>query len=271
MTPLLIIHKPIGPVEIALEGQPSWTLGRGFENDIILNDNAVSRHHAEIRQQRPGEFVLTDLGSGNGSFVQGQRIFDPHTFREGDYITLGRIQLEFQKGSSRPAHTPHKTVLMMHTSALQGKVWQEILSSQGVAIAHLNPGTDLPALLTQRSLQKGLPDLLLLDMTGIQSNPYHFCRWCRDTYPQVKVILMSGKRAEISDAERRWATHQGAVDLLPGFPEPQLFSNLSAVTSTVRLVLKALDWPEIQQQLLLEALLSIQVLRKQLSGSEANS
>jgi hypothetical protein len=104
-------------------------------------------------------------------------------------------------------------------------------------------------------------------MTGIQSNPYHFCRWCRDTYPQVKVLLMSGKRTDISDAERRWATHQGAVDLLPGFPEPQLFHNLTIVTSTVRLVLKTLDWPDLQQPLLLEALLSIQMLRKQSSGS----
>jgi CheY-like chemotaxis protein len=261
-----MIHKPIGPVEIALDGQPSWTLGRGIENDIILNDYAVSRNHAEILQQAE-DLILTDLGSGNGSFVQGQRIMASHTLRDGDRITMGRLQLEFQGAEGSSAKKLRKTVLMMHQSALQGKVWQEIFSSQSISAVHLNPGTDLPALLTQRSVQKNLPDLLLLDMTGIQSNPYHFCRWCRDTYPQVKVLLMSGKRTDISDAERRWATHQGAVDLLPGFPEPQLFHNLTIVTSTVRLVLKTLDWPDLQQPLLLEALLSIQMLRKQSSGS----
>ncbi len=266
-TPLLIIHKPTGTTSISLEGQICWTVGRGAENNIILNDHATSRNHAEIEHRGPGDFVLTDAGSGNGCFVNGQKILASHKLQHGDRITMGRIQLEFQGGQPSDLAfppPPNKTVLMLHTSALQSKVWQEVLASQGVAVAHLEPSMNLTNLLIQRAARQTLPNLLLLDMTGMQANPYHFCRWCRDTYPLVKIILMSGQRSEISASERKWAIHQGAMDLLPGFPEPQLFNNLTEVTAKVKLVLETLEWPDIKQQMLLETLLSIQTLRKQM-------
>lgn len=250
---------------IALADQNVWTIGRGPENDITLNEHTVSRNHAQLQHQGLGEYVVTDVGSGNGSFVNGKRIEAAHSLQHGDLITIGRIQLEFQGGNSDDAllfpKRPQRTVLMLQTSALQGKVWQEVLASQKVTAVHLSPTTDLAQLLTQRATEDILPDLLLLDMTGLQDNPYHFCRWCRDTYPQVKVMLMSGKRADISASERKWAVHQGAVDLLPGFSEAQLFNNLLEVTARVKRVLEAIDWPEVEQQALLEALLSIQALR----------
>ncbi|PZD71793.1 Glycogen accumulation regulator GarA [Acaryochloris thomasi RCC1774] len=264
-TPQLIIHNATGASIISLEDQDVWTVGRGPENDIILDEHTVSRHHAKIQHQGPGEYRVADVGSGNGSFVNGKRIVMSHILQHGDRLTMGRIQLEFQGSRLEEAlpSPPRKTILMLHSSALQSKVWQEVLTSQGVAVAHLNPSTNLSNLLTHRAASQDLPDLLLLDMTGIRDNPYHFCRWCRDTYPQIKVVLMSGKRTEVSDSERKWAIHQGAIDLLAGFPEPQLFNNLIVVTTKVKSVLQILDWPEIQQQKLLDALLAIQTLRKQ--------
>lgn len=267
LTPQLIIHLATGASIISLEDQEVWTVGRGPENDIILDEHTVSRHHAKIQHQGLGEYRVADVGSGNGSFVNGKRIVMSHTLQHGDRLTLGRIQLEYQGGNlDEPLPfppPPRKTILMLHSSALQSKVWQEVLTSQGIAVAHLNPSTDLSSLLTHRAASQELPDLLLLDMTGIRDNPYHFCRWCRDNYPQIKVVLMSGKRTEVSDSERKWAIHQGAIDLLAGFPEPQLFNNLIDVTAKVKSVLQILDWPEIQQQKLLDALLAIQTLRKQ--------
>jgi CheY-like chemotaxis protein len=267
VTPQLIIHKATGASTISLEDKEVWCIGRGPENDIILDDHTVSRHHAKILHKGLGEYRVADVGSGNGSFVNGKRITMSHMLQQGDRLTMGRIQLEFQGGHLNGPFPPppQKTVLMLHSSALQSKVWQEVLTSQGIAVAHLNPGTDLSSLLTHRAASQDLPDLLLLDMTGIKINPYHFCRWCRDTYPQIKIVLMSEKRTEVSASERKWAIHQGAVDLLAGFPEPQLFNNLLEVTVKVKRILQILDWPEIQQQQLLDALLAIQTLRKQTS------
>ncbi len=265
-SPQLIIHTAIGASTISLEEKAVWSIGRGPDNDVILDDHTVSRHHAKLQHKGPRQYLIADVGSGNGSFVNGKRILMSHALQHGDRLTLGRMQLEYQDGNlDEPLPFGlHKTVLMLHSSALQSKVWQEVLTSQGIAVAHLNPGTDLSSLLTHRAEAQNLPDLLLLDMTGIQTNPYHFCRWCRDTYPQVKIVLMSEKRIEVSASERKWAIHQGAIDLLPGFPEPQIFNNLLDVTTKVKRILEILDWPEIQQQPLLDALLAIQTLRKQM-------
>ena len=56
-----------------LQSHRPFTLGRDPGNDIILRDPKVSRHHAEIMFQR-GFFVLHDLTSANGTFVNGKRV-----------------------------------------------------------------------------------------------------------------------------------------------------------------------------------------------------
>ncbi|MFN8472112.1 MAG: FHA domain-containing protein [Anaerolineae bacterium] len=70
-------------------------IGRGADNDVILAEREVSRHHAEIRKE--GEsFVVTDLGSTNGTFVNGQRITRPMRLRDGDLITIaGQYEMVF--------------------------------------------------------------------------------------------------------------------------------------------------------------------------------
>src|SRR5687767_1284146 len=56
-----------------LQTHRPFTLGRDPGNDIILRDSKVSRHHAEIVFER-GFFVLHDLASANGTFVNGKRV-----------------------------------------------------------------------------------------------------------------------------------------------------------------------------------------------------
>lgn len=263
LTPRLLIYKPAGTVTLMLTGKNVWKIGRGPENDIILNDYAVSRHHAELHLTDEESFILTDIGSGNGSFLKGQKILTSHVLEHGDLLTMGRVHLEFQAAQQPLTFQPlRKTVLMLHTSSLQGKVWQELLASQDIAVAQLDTGIDLSSLVTLREQHHALPNLLLLDMTGLQANPYHFCRWCRDTYPQIKVILLSSQRTDISASERKWAIHQGAVDLFAGFSEAQLFQNLAGMMSKMQVILNTIDQPELQQRPFLEASLSLQRLHK---------
>lgn len=68
-------------------------LGRGPQNELRLLDTEASRTHARI-QLKDGHFTLTDLGSSNGTFVNG-RVIRVHTLLDGDQIQIGRSVLLF--------------------------------------------------------------------------------------------------------------------------------------------------------------------------------
>ncbi len=70
------------------------TIGRSRESDIFLPDQWLSRHHAEIRAASGG-FAVVDLGSKNGTLVNGVRIVEGRPLRHGDTITLGEHTLTF--------------------------------------------------------------------------------------------------------------------------------------------------------------------------------
>ena len=74
---------------------PLIILGRGTDCDLRLVDPGVSRHHAEIRVE-DGEVVLVDLGSTNGTFVNGQPVRRV-TLTDGTRVTLGRTTLIFRR------------------------------------------------------------------------------------------------------------------------------------------------------------------------------
>lgn len=70
------------------------TFGRLPDCTVTLNDPNVSRHHAEIR---PGAaIVLVDLGSTNGTLVNGVRITAPHPLLDGDVISMGQSHVRFE-------------------------------------------------------------------------------------------------------------------------------------------------------------------------------
>lgn len=68
-------------------------LGRGSEADIAVNDPGVSRQHVEFRIT-PSGVILTDLGSTNGTFVEGHRV-DAATLVDGNEIVIGRTPILF--------------------------------------------------------------------------------------------------------------------------------------------------------------------------------
>ena len=63
-------------------------IGREANNDITINDPEVSRRHARLYLQG-GNMILEDLGSTNGTSVNGQRLTGPYVLRAGEIITLG--------------------------------------------------------------------------------------------------------------------------------------------------------------------------------------
>jgi hypothetical protein len=71
-------------------------LGRQADNDLVVTDPGVSRHHAEVTSER-GTCTLRDLGSTNGTLVNGTRVSE-HALRDGDRIQLGTSVIEFRRG-----------------------------------------------------------------------------------------------------------------------------------------------------------------------------
>jgi pSer/pThr/pTyr-binding forkhead associated (FHA) protein len=68
-------------------------LGRGFDADLRLDDQSVSRRHA-ILHQRPTSTRLLDDRSANGTFVNGRRVTEAE-LHDGDVIVLGRVVLTY--------------------------------------------------------------------------------------------------------------------------------------------------------------------------------
>ena len=72
-----------------------YVLGRHLENDIVLNDTNVSRKHAEF-VCAAGEVVVRDLGSTNGTKVNGVLITGEQLLQHGDVINFGTAQVRFE-------------------------------------------------------------------------------------------------------------------------------------------------------------------------------
>lgn len=71
-------------------------IGRDLTNDIVISDAEISRRHARMVMQAGG-LVLEDLGSTNGTVVNGQRLIGPYLLRVNDVITLGEhVALVFE-------------------------------------------------------------------------------------------------------------------------------------------------------------------------------
>ncbi len=73
------------------------SLGRVIGNDIVLVDDRVSRRHATIHAQGELEFWLIDLGSRNGTYLNGRRISQPTRLRDGDRLHIGPFALTFRQ------------------------------------------------------------------------------------------------------------------------------------------------------------------------------
>ncbi len=70
-------------------------VGRSRQCDIVLDDPNVSRQHAEVRP-RGGAWILTDLGSTNGTLLNRRRIGEPEVLSDGDEIEIGTSLIRFE-------------------------------------------------------------------------------------------------------------------------------------------------------------------------------
>ncbi len=73
------------------------TIGRGLNNDLVLEDPRISRQHAQVRF-KSRRFLIADQGSTNGTYVNGTPVTTEHVLRSGDIVSLGGLEMLFQQG-----------------------------------------------------------------------------------------------------------------------------------------------------------------------------
>jgi predicted component of type VI protein secretion system len=95
---------PTPGATFALEGD-QLTIGRDSSSGVAINDAEISRKHARLTFQG-GKYVIEDLGSTNGTFVNGQRLVSAVVLKTGDVVSFGeQIVLMYEALSSDPGET----------------------------------------------------------------------------------------------------------------------------------------------------------------------
>lgn len=134
-TPRLIGVLPNGEKIEALLNQPEIEIGKAPHNKLIVNDPTVSSTHA-IVLVRDGGYSIVDLGSSNGTFINGNRQGgEAYTLQHGDKIQLGNVMLTFRN----PAETTENKTARLSLEALEEVRRRASLRSDPV---HSFPRTD---------------------------------------------------------------------------------------------------------------------------------
>ena len=92
MSRLIILARHGSVRQVNIQG-PVTTIGRDTDCDVQIDSLGVSRRHATIHWTGD-RFVLTDMASFNGTFVNNERIWE-HALKNGDAIAMGECQLRF--------------------------------------------------------------------------------------------------------------------------------------------------------------------------------
>lgn len=107
----------------------SITIGTSLENDLVINENYVSKHHAKISVLKNGDYYIQDLGSSNGSFVNGIRVLAKN-FSKTDMVKIAKsdlpenwfkhkkLQPHFFKDNKKKLLVMITALLLLSTSAI---------------------------------------------------------------------------------------------------------------------------------------------------------
>jgi len=80
--------------------RPVTTIGRSSMNDLPVSDKMLSRQHARIVRDTDGGLTVEDLGSRNGTFLNGERLTMVQPLKPGDRITVGGVTLKVESEST---------------------------------------------------------------------------------------------------------------------------------------------------------------------------
>lgn len=138
------------------------TIGRDADIELPLRDGSISRRHCKVERCADGSYVLADLGSTNGTRLNGSRVQAPTPLADGDKIYLGATIVKFGYADELDARYHARLETMAATDALTG-----LLSSRKFDVAFTHAVAD--------ARESGAPlAVLVMDMDGLkQINDAH--------------------------------------------------------------------------------------------------
>ena len=95
-TKLVVSEGTLTGTTVALQGQ-TITLGRAHDSTIVLDDDYASSRHARIYPDRDGQWIVEDLGSTNGTYLDRTRLTSPTPIPLGAPIRIGKTVIELRK------------------------------------------------------------------------------------------------------------------------------------------------------------------------------
>jgi serine phosphatase RsbU (regulator of sigma subunit)/pSer/pThr/pTyr-binding forkhead associated (FHA) protein len=107
-------------------------IGRGLDMDVRLDDLTVSKRHARILSNDRGEFIVEDMASSNGTFLNGSQV-TTRKLAEGDEIRIGNSSFAFHSGSKAAAEPPPDRTLL--------DVGKDVTSTSVLSAVHVTPET----------------------------------------------------------------------------------------------------------------------------------
>jgi pSer/pThr/pTyr-binding forkhead associated (FHA) protein len=95
-TKLVVTEGTLTGTTVALQGQ-TISLGRAHDSTIVLDDDYASSRHARIYPDRDGQWIVEDLGSTNGTYLERTRLTTPTPIQPGAPIRIGKTVIELRK------------------------------------------------------------------------------------------------------------------------------------------------------------------------------
>ncbi|MFG2886378.1 FHA domain-containing protein [Streptomyces sp. NPDC048297] len=95
-TKLVVTEGTLTGTTVALQGQ-TITLGRAHDSTIVLDDDYASSRHARIYPDQGGQWIVEDLGSTNGTYLDRSRLTTPAPIPPGAPIRIGKTVIELRK------------------------------------------------------------------------------------------------------------------------------------------------------------------------------
>src|SRR5512133_2295955 len=106
----LVIRSGAGAGKVLPLDKSEMHVGRDVTNDLVISDEKVSRRHARLYSEGD-QFVVEDLGSTNGTFINGARLSGPHLLRAGEQITFGETSIvSYERSDDDPNATVMSTI-----------------------------------------------------------------------------------------------------------------------------------------------------------------
>lgn len=109
----LVIRSGAGAGKVLPLDKSELHVGRDVTNDLVISDEKVSRRHARLYSEGD-QYVVEDLGSTNGTFINGARLSGPHLLRAGEQITFGETSIVSYE---RTEEDPNATVMSTFAAA----------------------------------------------------------------------------------------------------------------------------------------------------------